>query len=114
MPEGTILNCRHPAALVGGNTEISPRITDVIFGALAGALPERVPASQGGTGIDPRFVIADEMTADLLLEDAVAEAVEPNALVELSVADLSGSRITEVRVVRMAEEEETKAVGSTG
>ena len=49
VPEGTLLNCRHPAALVGGNTEISPRITDVIFGALSEALPERVPASQGGT-----------------------------------------------------------------
>jgi len=48
-PEGTILNCRHPAALVGGNTEISPRITDIIFGALADAIPERVPASLGGT-----------------------------------------------------------------
>jgi len=30
-PEGTLLNCRHPAALVGGNTEISPRITDIIL-----------------------------------------------------------------------------------
>jgi len=48
-PEGTILNCRHPAALVGGNTEISPRITDIIFAALAEALPERVPASLGGS-----------------------------------------------------------------
>jgi N-methylhydantoinase B len=48
-PEGTLLNCRHPAALVGGNTEISPRITDIIFGALSEALPDRVPASLGGT-----------------------------------------------------------------
>jgi len=48
-PEGTIMNCRHPAALVGGNTEISPRITDIIFAALAEALPDRVPASLGGS-----------------------------------------------------------------
>lgn len=48
-PEGSILNCRHPAALVGGNTEISPRITDIIFAALAEALPEVVPASLGGS-----------------------------------------------------------------
>ena len=34
---------------MGGNTEVSPRITDIIFGALAGPLPERIPASLGGT-----------------------------------------------------------------
>jgi N-methylhydantoinase B/oxoprolinase/acetone carboxylase alpha subunit len=48
-PPGTIVNCRYPAALVGGNTEVSPRITDIIFGALADAIPDRVPASLGGT-----------------------------------------------------------------
>jgi N-methylhydantoinase B len=49
VPEGSILNCKHPAALVGGNTEISPRITDIIFGALSEAMPDKVPASLGGT-----------------------------------------------------------------
>ena len=48
-PPGTIVNCEFPAPLVGGNTELSPRITDIIFGALADALPDRVPASHGGT-----------------------------------------------------------------
>ncbi len=48
-PPGTIVNCEFPAPLVGGNTELSPRITDIIFGALADALPERIPASHGGT-----------------------------------------------------------------
>lgn len=48
-PPGTILNCKFPAPLVGGNTELSPRITDVIFGALSDALSDRVPASHGGT-----------------------------------------------------------------
>ena len=49
VPLGSILNCKHPAALVGGNTEISPRITDMIFGALMTALPKTVPAGLGGT-----------------------------------------------------------------
>ncbi len=49
VPLGSILNCKHPAALVGGNTEISPRITDMIFGALLPALPNIVPAGLGGT-----------------------------------------------------------------
>lgn len=48
-PPGTIVNCEFPAPLVGGNTELSPRITDVIFGALASAIPDRIPASLGGT-----------------------------------------------------------------
>ena len=48
-PPGTIVNCEFPAPLVGGNTEVSPRITDIIFGALADALPDRIPASLGGT-----------------------------------------------------------------
>jgi N-methylhydantoinase B len=48
-PPGTITNCEFPAPLVGGNTEISPRITDIVFGALADALPDRIPASLGGT-----------------------------------------------------------------
>ncbi len=48
-PPGTIVNCEFPAPLVGGNTEVSPRITDIIFGALADPLPDRIPASLGGT-----------------------------------------------------------------
>jgi N-methylhydantoinase B/oxoprolinase/acetone carboxylase alpha subunit len=60
-PEGTIVNARRPSAVAGGNVETSQRITDVILGALAGALPERIPAASQGTmnnvtmgGIDPR------------------------------------------------------------
>ena len=33
-PPGTIVNCKFPAPVVGGNTEISPRLTDMVFGAL--------------------------------------------------------------------------------
>ena len=60
-PPGTIVNCSFPAPVAGGNTETSPRITDMVFGALQDAIPERVAASCGGTsspflfgGIDPR------------------------------------------------------------
>jgi N-methylhydantoinase B/oxoprolinase/acetone carboxylase alpha subunit len=48
-PRGTIVNCDFPAPVAGGNTETSPRITDMVFGALAEALPERVVAACGGT-----------------------------------------------------------------
>ena len=60
-PPGTIVNCAFPAPVAGGNTETSPRITDMIFGALQHAIPDVVAASCGGTsspflfgGIDPR------------------------------------------------------------
>ena len=64
-PPGTIVNCEFPAPLVGGNTELSPRITDIIFGALAPALPDRVPASQGGTSCCFLFGGAQPDTGDL-------------------------------------------------
>jgi N-methylhydantoinase B len=60
-PPGTIVNCSFPAPVAGGNTETSPRITDMVFGALQDAIPAAVAASCGGTsspflfgGIDPR------------------------------------------------------------
>jgi N-methylhydantoinase B/oxoprolinase/acetone carboxylase alpha subunit len=59
-PEGTIVNARRPAAVAGGNVETSQRITDVVLGALSGALPSRIPAASQGTmnnvtfgGVDP-------------------------------------------------------------
>ncbi len=48
-PEGTIVNARRPAAVAGGNVETSQRITDVVFGALGKALPDRLPAASQGT-----------------------------------------------------------------
>jgi N-methylhydantoinase B len=60
-PAGTVVNARPPAAVAQGNVETSQRITDVLFGALAQALPEMIPAASQGTmnniavgGIDPR------------------------------------------------------------
>ena len=48
-PEGTIVNARRPAAVAGGNVETSQRITDVVLGALAKALPAVIPAASQGT-----------------------------------------------------------------
>ncbi|MCB1671217.1 MAG: hydantoinase B/oxoprolinase family protein [Pseudomonadales bacterium] len=47
--EGSLANARRPAAVAAGNVETSTRLVDVIFGALAQALPERVPAAGQGT-----------------------------------------------------------------
>jgi N-methylhydantoinase B len=48
-PEGTIVNARPPASVAGGNVETSQRIVDLVLGALAQALPERIPAASSGT-----------------------------------------------------------------
>ncbi|CAN5181223.1 hydantoinase B/oxoprolinase family protein [soil metagenome] len=46
-PAGCLVNARPPAAVAAGNTETSSRIVDVVFAALAQALP--VPAQGQGT-----------------------------------------------------------------
>ena len=60
-PEGTVVNALPPASVAGGNVETSQRIVDVVFKALAQAIPDRIPAASQGTmnnltigGIDPR------------------------------------------------------------
>ena len=59
-PPGSIVNAVYPAATAGGNVETSQRITDVLLGALAQALPHDIPAASSGTmnnvtlgGFDP-------------------------------------------------------------
>jgi N-methylhydantoinase B len=61
-PEGCVVNAQHPAPVAGGNVETSQRITDVLLGALAQALPDKVPAASQGTmnnvtigGYDPEL-----------------------------------------------------------
>jgi len=46
---GTVVHAEYPAAVVAGNTETSQRVVDVVFGALAHALPDRIPAASCGT-----------------------------------------------------------------
>jgi N-methylhydantoinase B/oxoprolinase/acetone carboxylase alpha subunit len=48
-PEGSVVNARPPAAVAGGNVETSQRITDVLLGALAKAIPLAIPAASSGT-----------------------------------------------------------------
>jgi len=48
-PSGCVVNAQSPAAVAGGNVETSQRITDVVLGAMAKALPDRIPAASQGT-----------------------------------------------------------------
>jgi len=58
--KGSVVDAGFPAAVAGGNVELSQRIADVVLGSLARALPDRIPAAGQGTmnnvtigGIDP-------------------------------------------------------------
>ncbi len=48
-PPGSLVNATPPAAVAGGNVETSQRIVDVLLGALAKALPEKIPAASCGS-----------------------------------------------------------------
>ncbi|MBW1713044.1 MAG: hydantoinase B/oxoprolinase family protein [Deltaproteobacteria bacterium] len=60
-PQGTLLNPNFPAPVSNANINTSQRIADVVLGALAQAVPDRVPAASNGSmsiftigGLDPR------------------------------------------------------------
>jgi N-methylhydantoinase B len=59
--KGTVVDACFPAAVAGGNVEMSQRIVDLVLGALSHAVPDKIPAASQGTmnnvtigGIDPR------------------------------------------------------------
>ena len=49
IPSDNLLNPSPPHGVAGGNVETSQRIVDVLFGALAKALPDIIPAASQGT-----------------------------------------------------------------
>ncbi len=49
VPKGSLLDAEPPHAVAGGNVETSQRIVDVVFGALAKALPDKISAASLGT-----------------------------------------------------------------
>ncbi len=53
--EGSVLNCAHPAA-VNGRVSTCQRVVDLIFGALAQVVPERVVAACNGAVASATFV----------------------------------------------------------
>ena len=49
IPPGSLLDPHPPHAVAAGNVETSQRVVDVVFGALAQALPDLIPAASQGT-----------------------------------------------------------------
>ncbi|MCL6471378.1 MAG: hydantoinase B/oxoprolinase family protein [Firmicutes bacterium] len=48
-PKGTLVGAAYPAGVAAGNVETSQRIVDVLLGALAQAMPGKIPAASQGT-----------------------------------------------------------------
>jgi len=48
-PPGSLLNAESPAAVAAGNVETSSRVVDVVMGALAQAVPDRMAGASQGT-----------------------------------------------------------------
>lgn len=46
---GSLINARRPAAVAAGNVETSTRLVDLVLGAMAQALPDRIPAASQGS-----------------------------------------------------------------
>jgi N-methylhydantoinase B len=60
-PKGSVVNAEFPAPVVYANHEMSHRVADMVFGALAAFMPDQVMACSQGTsailtlgGVDPR------------------------------------------------------------
>jgi N-methylhydantoinase B len=49
LPHDSLVAAEAPHAVSAGNVETSQRITDVVLGAMAQALPDRIPAASSGT-----------------------------------------------------------------
>ena len=54
-PPGSVVNVRHPGPSVGGNTDLQPKLIDLLLAALRQAVPERVAAASGGSSSNLLF-----------------------------------------------------------
>ena len=61
-PEGSVVNAAFPSPVVYANHEMSHRVADMIFGALADVMPERVMACSQGTSAIMTFGGVDYRT----------------------------------------------------
>ncbi len=54
-PAGSVVNVKHPGPSVGGNTDLQPKLIDLLLAAFAKAVPDRVAAATGGSSSNLLF-----------------------------------------------------------
>ena len=109
VPEGSMLNPRHPAAVVAGNVEVSQVVTDALFGALGAMAASQGTMNNltfgddtyqyyetiaGGSGAGPDFdgtaAVQTHMTNSRLTDPEVLESRFPVLVDEFSIRQGSG------------------------
>jgi N-methylhydantoinase B/oxoprolinase/acetone carboxylase alpha subunit len=54
-PPGSVVNVQHPGPSVGGNTDLQPKLIDLLVSALAQAVPDLTAAAHGGSSSNLLF-----------------------------------------------------------
>jgi N-methylhydantoinase B/oxoprolinase/acetone carboxylase alpha subunit len=54
-PPGSVVNVQHPGPSVGGNTDLQPKLIDLLVAALAQAVPDLTAAAHGGSSSNLLF-----------------------------------------------------------
>ena len=54
-PPGSVVNVMHPGPSVGGNTDLQPKLIDLLFAAFSTAVPDRIAAASGGSSSNLLF-----------------------------------------------------------
>jgi N-methylhydantoinase B len=54
-PAGSVVNVKHPGPSVGGNTDLQPKLVDLLLAAFSQAVPDRIAASSGGSSSNLLF-----------------------------------------------------------
>jgi len=78
-PKGCLLHAGQGAAVAAGNVETSQRIVDVVLGALAKAMPDRIPAAAQGTMNNVIFGGDDVQGHDWLYYETLAGGMGAHA-----------------------------------
>ena len=113
IPDGSMINPRHPAAVISGNTEVSQAIADTLYGALGviagsqGTMNNFVYGNEhyqnyetigGGTGAGPDFcgasAVHSHMTNTRMTDPEVLESRFPVRVDEFSIRRGSGGQGT--------------------
>ncbi len=108
-PEGTMINCRHPAAVIAGNTEVSQAMCNALYGALGAMAGSQATMNNfiwgnaahqnyeticGGTGAGPGFhgtsAVQTHMTNTRMTDPEVLETRFPVRVEEFSIRYGSG------------------------
>lgn len=63
-PAGSVVNVLHPGPCVGGNTDLQPKLIDLLIRALAPARPQRAAAATGGSSSNFLFGGTHPRTGD--------------------------------------------------